>query len=70
MLEEFEFTALAPLKHLFDDHEYCREWSKFKTKTAEGKQQAAQYYRCKDKYSKLHIQLKKQFPNLLQGKDC
>eukprot|EP00957_Ditylum_brightwellii_P211436 15366166-Ditylum_brightwellii.AAC.1 len=41
-LDEFELAALAPLEYLFDNHEYCREWCKCKTKTNEGKKQAAQ----------------------------
>jgi hypothetical protein len=36
-LGKFEKSALAPIEHLFDNHECCREWYKEKSKESQRK---------------------------------
>ena len=54
---EFLDAVKACLEHHFDNHQYCGDWCKRKTESAEEKAKLIKYYRCKQRDSKLYALL-------------
>eukprot|EP00957_Ditylum_brightwellii_P152197 11587105-Ditylum_brightwellii.AAC.1 len=54
-------VAQAPLKHLYNSHEFCGAWCRRQRTTMEQKIKAKQYYCSKDNHGKLYVQKKDLF---------